>query len=733
MTTSNGAYSFTGVAPGAYTVEVDTSTLPSADYAQTTPAAVASVTVESDDSDVDVDLGFTRPSTIGDFIWTDLDADGVFDTGEPGLAGVIVNVLDGGGNVVGTDTTDGSGAYSVAGLAPGTYTVEVDLTTVPSGANSGTQLVASPGVPTTITTTLASGTDAVDADFAFFTTATIGDMVWHDSNANGIEDDGAPTEPWLDAIDIQLVNPGDGSVVQTVTTVDGVYSFSGVMPGTYEVHVDDTTLPVGYTSTTGNNPTTLTVESDEVVDIVDFGYAELTGGAIGNEIFDDLNGDGVRQAGEPGLDVTVELWLDGAFVESRTTTGGGYNFVNLAPGSYEVRVDPASVPANYAPTTAGGNVQAYVILSGDAPITTADFGYVAPATVGDFVWDDLDADGVQGPGEPGLGGVTVELRDGAGNVVDTDVTAADGSYSLTGAPGDYDVVVVASSVPVGTNSGTQLTPTTPASVAVTLISNEIRDDLDFGYATTASIGDTIFNDLDGDGVQDPGEPGLDGVTVELFDGVSTTTVVTGPNGDYVFDGLAPGDYSVSVDPTTLPTDAFPTTTSAPVDVTVVSNQVVDIVDLGFTRPERSAVNLHRPRRRRRADRDPTIDAVTVELLDDAGNVIDTVATVGGGYTFTGVTPDDYTVRPIVPTGSTLTVPNAAVTTPSTPTSSRRPARPASSRWRAAPPSATSTPASTSRPPSATRCSSTSTKTACKIPTSRDCPVLRSPCTTSTAT
>ena len=237
------------------------------------------------------------------------------------------------------------------------------------------------------------------------------------------------------------------------------------------------------------------------------------------------------------------------------------------------------------------------------------------------------------------------------------MTAADGSYSLTGAPGDYDVVVVASSVPVGTNSGTQLTPTTPASVAVTLISNEIRDDLDFGYATTASIGDTIFNDLDGDGVQDPGEPGLDGVTVELFDGVSTTTVVTGPNGDYVFDGLAPGDYSVSVDPTTLPTGAFPTTTSAPVDVTVVSDQVVDTVDLGFTTPGTISGEIFTDLAADGVQTgDPTIDGVTVELLDDAGNVIDTVLTVGGIYTFTGVTPGDYTVRPVVPTGSTLTVP-----------------------------------------------------------------------------
>ena len=119
--------------------------------------------------------------------------------------------------------------------------------------------------------------------------------------------------------------------------------------------VDETTLPAGYSSTTGNDPTTLAVESDEVVDIVDFGYAELTGGAIGNEIFDDLNGDGIRQAGEPGLEVTVELWRDGAFVESRVTTGGGYSFVNLAPGSYKVHVDPASVPAGYAPTTTGGH------------------------------------------------------------------------------------------------------------------------------------------------------------------------------------------------------------------------------------------------------------------------------------------------------------------------------------------------------------------------------------------
>ena len=115
----------------------------------------------------------------------------------------------------------------------------------------------------------------------------------------------------------------------------------------------------------------------------------------------------------------------------------------------------------------------------------------------------------------------------------------------------------------------------PASISVTLTSNDVLTNADVGYATTASIGDTIFNDLDGDGVQDPGEPGLPGVIVELFDGVSTITVTTGASGDYVFSGLTPGDYSVSVDATTLPAGAFPTTSSTPVDVTVSSDQIVD--------------------------------------------------------------------------------------------------------------------------------------------------------------
>ncbi|HMQ26992.1 MAG TPA: SdrD B-like domain-containing protein, partial [Acidimicrobiales bacterium] len=62
----------------------------------------------------------------------------------------------------------------------------------------------------------------------------------------------------------------------------------------------------------------------------------------------------------------------------------------------------------------------------------------------------------------------------------------------------------------------------------------------------ASLGDRVWSDLDHDGVQDPGEPGLDGVTVTLYDGSGgmLAAQVSGPGGAYGFADLAPGSYQV---------------------------------------------------------------------------------------------------------------------------------------------------------------------------------------------
>jgi len=73
----------------------------------------------------------TCESYIGDFVWNDLNCDGIQDSGEPGIAGVTVTLKDlASGTVLATTTTDASGFYWFANLCFGDYRVEV---TTPSG------------------------------------------------------------------------------------------------------------------------------------------------------------------------------------------------------------------------------------------------------------------------------------------------------------------------------------------------------------------------------------------------------------------------------------------------------------------------------------------------------------------------------------------------------------------------------------------------------------------------
>ena len=177
---------------------------------------------------------------------------------------------------------------------------------------------------------------------------------------------------------------------------------------------------------------------------------------------------------------------------------------------------------------------------------------VAPGSViGDRVWLDVDGDGVQDVGEIGLSNVTVELvRVSDGGVEATAVTDGNGNYLFNGLyPGDsYFVRVVSGSLPAGLTASPGNSGQGP-NHAIT--GSDVFLDDDFGYTTapgTAVIGDRVWSDADGDGIQDPGEVGLGGVTVNLLDlsGGIVATTTTAPDGTYLFVGVAPGSYRVDV-------------------------------------------------------------------------------------------------------------------------------------------------------------------------------------------
>ncbi|WP_434040874.1 MULTISPECIES: SdrD B-like domain-containing protein [Sorangium] len=185
--------------------------------------------------------------------------------------------------------------------------------------------------------------------------------------------------------------------------------------------------------------------------------------------------------------------------------------------------------------------------------------YTTPkGSIGDKVWFDANADGLEDASEPGISGVVVDLFgdgncDGSadGSPLGTTATDANGFYRFGELEaGCYAVAVDDATLPLG-----HLLTTDDEPIAVSLDAGENVTDADFGYVTYSSIGDTVWLDSDADGLYEPdtGELGVNGVLVELYhDGVLLDSTVTGDSpysgqpGFYLFDSLPAGAYSVVI-------------------------------------------------------------------------------------------------------------------------------------------------------------------------------------------
>jgi hypothetical protein len=182
----------------------------------------------------------------------------------------------------------------------------------------------------------------------------------------------------------------------------------------------------------------------------------------------------------------------------------------------------------------------------------------APASLSGFVFSDPNNNGVMEPGEPGIGGVPVALSgtDAQGNPVSqTQVTAADGSYSFTGLrPGTYSVTkqaeppgyvkgldsVGSQGGVAGFNTFTQI-PLTPGASGV---------NYNFGEVQVGSLSGFVYVDAHNAGLRTPDDPPIPGTAVALtgtsLGGVTfNQLVLTDASGAYAFNNLPPGDYVVT--------------------------------------------------------------------------------------------------------------------------------------------------------------------------------------------
>ncbi|MEM8550891.1 MAG: SdrD B-like domain-containing protein, partial [Pseudomonadota bacterium] len=680
-----------------------------------------------DDDDRSAYFGVSNGS-VGDFVFEDLDGDGVQDQGEPGIEGVTVNLLQN-GQVVQTVLTDANGGYTFTGLPAGNYQVEFEQPTGFEGspANAGNDDdVDSDGIAangfTTPTFTLPQGGNITNIDQGFFKPATIGDFVFADTDGDGVQDNG---EAGVGGVVVNLLD-GNGqpvlddnnNPVTTVTASDGSYSFN-VDPGTYQVEFEnpdgtsfspadqggDDAADSDADPTTGVTPS-VTVQSGETNNTLDAGIIQPQ--TLSGRVFEDDNANGIDNADDGIGGVTVNLLdgngqpvLDGSNNPITTTTGsdGSYSFTVL-PGDYQVSFDRPNGFSGTSPQDAGNDdtvdsdgdpatlTTATVTVPAGQNVTDVDQGLFKPAIIGDAVFSDTDGDGIQDAGEDGVSGVTVNLLDENGNpVLDgsnnpvTTTTDGDGNYSFNVDPGTYQVEFEKP-------DGSEFSPldqggddaedsdadlSTGRSPNVTVGSGETNDTIDAGLIVPASIEGTLFEDQDADGQEDG--VGIPGATVSLLDGNgdpvldgsnNPITTTTDANGDYKFDGVAPGDYQVAFErpagftgtsPQNVGDDATDsdgnTTTLTTASFTVESGDAVKNVDQGLFKPvtigdfiftDTDEDGIQDPGEQGR-------EGVTVNLLDENGNVLETVVTgPDGSYSFTR-DPGTYQVQVEAPDGT----------------------------------------------------------------------------------
>ncbi len=549
-TAADGTYRFSGLDLGTYFVTEQ----PQAGWVQTTPNPPPIVITVAGTAVTGVDFGNFQLGSISGLKFHDLSCEGHQGPGEPGLAGWIFH-LDRDGVPDQSVATDINGVYTFVGLSPGTYTVTEQ---VQGGWWQSTPDPAS--IPVTT-----SGTVVTGIDFGNCEVATISGTKFEDLNDNGAWD---PGEPGLPGWTIHLDGDGDGVPDRSETTAaDGSYRFSGVDQGTYVVTEQ---LQAGWMQTTVNPPSITITFPGTTVTGVDFGNFRL--GRIFGAKFEDLDHSGTREPGEPGIPGWV-IFLDGngdgvPDMQTATDLNGDYQFLNLSPHNYAVTEELQFGWIQTTPDPTPVSINA----SGDN-LAGGDFGNFRMGVIGGAKFDDRNADGIWGPGEPGLSGWTITLHEDGDGLPDRNtVTDGDGQYSFGDLlPGSYVITELF-------QTGWIQTTADPAPVAITT-SETVVIGVDFGNFRLGSISGMKFNDLNHDGIRDPGEPGLPGWSIDLDgngDGVPDQTAITAPDGSYLFSGLAHGAYGVTeqVQP------AWTQTTPDPAPIPILSGDMVTGVDFG---------------------------------------------------------------------------------------------------------------------------------------------------------
>jgi len=166
VTDSYGFYSFTGLAPGNYIVEItDTVAVLANEYLTSPSPSPVTITGLTAGTTYPQNFAYNTGSRIGDIVFDDANNNALYDPlTDSGIAGITLELQQAGATFNGfTAVTDVNGAYTFQGVPPGTYNVVItDTAAILTGFTSTTPTVVSPHVVIT-----SSGVDNLAVDFGY--------------------------------------------------------------------------------------------------------------------------------------------------------------------------------------------------------------------------------------------------------------------------------------------------------------------------------------------------------------------------------------------------------------------------------------------------------------------------------------------------------------------------------------------------------------------------------------
>ena len=564
------------------------------------------------------------PASIAGNVSRDDDNDGA---GDRNLEGITVTLDDGAGNVL-TTTTDNSGNYIFEDITPGNYTITqtndpnfVDVNDA-QGANNDSQIAVSVGVGETVTAQ--NFVDEIPASVA-------GNVSRDDDNDNAGERN-------LAGIDVNLIDIAGVTVATQTTDINGNYQFEDVTPGDYTIVQENDTNFVDVRDTDSTNDSRISVNVGVGESVSAQNFIDEVPASIAGNVSRDNDNDGEGDRNLEGITLTLDDGVDNTNNPTTTTDiDGNYRFEDVTPGDYTIVQENDTNFVDVDDIDNTNDSQIAVTVGIGENVTAQNFVDEIPASIAGNVSRDDDNDDV---GDLDLSGITVNLIDTNGNTISTN-TDLNGNYQFEDVtPGNYTIVQenAPNFADVADAQGAN-----DSEIAVSVEIGESVVAQDFVDEVPASVSGNVSRDDDNNGT---GDRNLAGISVNLIDSSNNLFAVqtTNSNGDYLFEDVTPGSYTIVQENDTNFVDVGDTDSTNDSQISVEVGVGQSVTDRNFIDeiPASIAGNVSRDDDNNGTG-DRNLEGITVTLDDGAGNVLTTTTDNSGNYIFEDITPGNYTI------------------------------------------------------------------------------------------